>query len=355
MVGTVVVTGQDGQVQRDLHYQLMAIEDHCTIPYRDILSAALAIGPRRVLIDVNLNDRDTVYSLQRDIKKLPRRVKTILAINRGSKYHSVMAERLGVDGVVTRPFQSHLLQRTLFGIGGTTAIEKLPVDQANALSLGDDIMRGIDRLAQSPSEDDLAAVNRDAVDIVGAFDRVGLESWFSAIRQHHNATFQHCLLVTGVAVGLARHLGFRETDVHRLTIACLLHDIGKANIPLSVLDKPGALDPTETMLMRQHPAIGASTLGKVESIAPEILDVVLGHHGYLDGSGYPHGRAGREISDIVRLCTICDIYAALVERRSYKQPVSQEEAYGVLLEMRGKLDMPIVKAFKPLVARGLAA
>jgi HD-GYP domain-containing protein (c-di-GMP phosphodiesterase class II) len=76
---------------------------------------------------------------------------------------------------------------------------------------------------------------------------------------------------------------------------------------------------------------------------------VLSHHEYLDGSGYPHGKSASEISDLCRVTTIADIFAALVEDRPYRAPMTNDEAYDILLGMRGKLDMPLVKAHRTLL------
>jgi len=74
-----------------------------------------------------------------------------------------------------------------------------------------------------------------------------------------------------------------------------------------------------------------------------VLDVVLKHHEYLDGTGYPGNLAAYQISDFVRLMTICDIFGALLERRAYKAPLSVEAAYGIVLSMGSKLDADMVR------------
>jgi putative nucleotidyltransferase with HDIG domain len=166
------------------------------------------------------------------------------------------------------------------------------------------------------------------------------------VRRYHEGTFQHCLLVTGVAVAFGLDVGFSGGDVSRLGIAATLHDIGKARIPLSILDKPGRLDPEEEEIIRRHPAIGYDLLKGVSGISPEILDGVRHHHEYLDGSGYPDGLAASQISDLVRLLTISDIFAALVESRPYRPPMPRQDAYQILCGMEGKLEGALVKAFR---------
>ena len=92
--------------------------------------------------------------------------------------------------------------------------------------------------------------------------------------------------------------------------------------------------------------IGYDLLKGVSGISPEILDGVRHHHEYLDGSGYPDGLAGSQISDLVRLLTISDIFAALVESRPYRPPMPRQDAYQILCGMEGKLEGALVKAFR---------
>jgi putative nucleotidyltransferase with HDIG domain len=182
--------------------------------------------------------------------------------------------------------------------------------------------------------------------IIKSIGQNGLGSWLDDVRRYHEGTFQHCLLVTGVAVGFALDLGFTGPDVERLGLAATLHDIGKARIPLSILDKPGKLDPDEDRIMRCHPVIGYDLLKDIPDISPEILDGVRHHHEYLDGTGYPDGLTASKISDLVRLLTISDIFAALIEARPYRAPMARHTAYQILCDMGGKLEGSLVKAFK---------
>src|ERR1700739_2000290 len=133
----------------------------------------------------------------------------------------------------------------------------------------------------------LADAERATSQVIDSIEQNGLSAWLDDVRRYHQATFQHCLLVTGVAVGFAMDVGFDTLDIRRLGIAATLHDIGKARIPRSILDKPGRLDPAEEEVMRRHPVIGYELLKDIPNIRPEILDGVRHHHEYLDGSGYP--------------------------------------------------------------------
>jgi putative nucleotidyltransferase with HDIG domain len=182
--------------------------------------------------------------------------------------------------------------------------------------------------------------------LVGSIEADGLAQWIDAVRTHHSQTYQHCLLVTGVAVEFGRHLGFSSADRQRLALAGLLHDVGKAAIPLAILEKPAPLDQDELSVMRQHPALGFKSLRGTRGLDPGILDIVVSHHELLDGSGYPRGLAGAELSDLVRMITIADIYGALIENRAYKAPMTPQAAYEVLENMGGKLDADLLREFR---------
>jgi HD-GYP domain-containing protein (c-di-GMP phosphodiesterase class II) len=126
----------------------------------------------------------------------------------------------------------------------------------------------------------------------------------------------------------------------------MFHDIGKATIPLAILDKPGRLEPGERTLIETHPGAGYDILKENDDISPEILDAVRHHHEYLDGSGYPDALCAENICDLVRVLTISDIFSALIEARPYKATRSRTDAYDVLCGMDGKLEKPLVTAFK---------
>jgi len=189
-------------------------------------------------------------------------------------------------------------------------------------------------------------------EIIHSIEEKGLSAWLDDVRRYHQGTFQHCLLVTGIAVGFALDIKFASADVKRLGLAATLHDIGKARIPLAILDKPGRLDADEEAIMKRHPVIGYELLRALPEVSPEILDGVRHHHEYLDGSGYPDGLTAPKISDLVRLLTISDIFAALIEQRPYRPPMARQDAYNILCSMNGKLEPSLVKAFRNSALRG---
>src|SRR5260370_422646 len=143
-------------------------------------------------------------------------------------------------------------------------------------------------------------------------------------------------------------LPFRTPSDSMLPRAALLHDVGKAFVPVQVLDKPGKLSDEELEIIRKHPRLGYDALALQGGFPPEMLDVVLHHHELLDGSGYPEGLRSHQISDIVRLTTIVDIHAALVEKRAYRLPFTHAKAFAIMEQMGGKLDQHLLQALRPV-------
>ena len=107
--------------------------------------------------------------------------------------------------------------------------------------------------------------------------------------------------------------------------------------------------------MRKHPQYGLDALATVPDLQAEMLVMVVHHHEFLDGSGYPHGLRAGEISDLVRIITISDVFGALIERRSYKPPLTGDAAYKILLDMGPRLDKDLVREFRFAAQVGGAA
>jgi len=198
------------------------------------------------------------------------------------------------------------------------------------------------------------SVENATASVMTAIAEGGIRQWLEVVWTYDEITYQHCLLVTGLAAEFSASLQFARNDQKHVTKAALLHDLGKAKIPLAILNKPGALTGKEVAIMRTHARIGYALLREQSDYEPEILEVVLRHHELLDGSGYPDGLAGPQINDLVRLITICDVYAALIERRSYKQAMEPAPAFKILQEMEGKLEGALVRAFAQVAERSAA-
>ena len=131
-------------------------------------------------------------------------------------------------------------------------------------------------------------------------------------------TFMHSVAVCALMVSLARQLQLSEAQAREAGMAGLVHDMGKALMPLEVLNKPGALTQEEFAIMKSHPEEGYKLLKEGGAVGPVSLDVCLHHHEKVNGRGYPKGLKGDEISLYAKMGAVCDVYDAITSNRPYK-------------------------------------
>ena len=260
-------------------------------------------------IEADLRSVENIATLKEASGKLAQIRKRIFLVDRHARLCVVQAYALGATQVLGTPVHRARL------------LAQLAVSRPYEIH-SDDALHGAREAAEAGAiaigSMFSAVVSGKPVDVRGAKDAAGgiadniaedgLSSWLETVRRHHEGTYQHCLLVTGVAADFGLSLGLPRRDMERLYSAAIFHDIGKARIPLAILDKPGQLDAEERALIETHPAAGWEALKRSPGISPEILDAVRHHHEYLDGSGYPDGLCAAGIADIVRILTIADIF-----------------------------------------------
>lgn len=139
------------------------------------------------------------------------------------------------------------------------------------------------------------------------------------LKNKDDYTYMHSVAVCALMVALARQLGLSEEETRDAALAGLLHDIGKMAISSTILNKPGKLTETEYRSIKGHPEAGHRILLKGHGVGQAALDVCLHHHEKMDGSGYPHGLSGEQISLYARMGAVCDVYDAVTSNRPYKQ------------------------------------
>src|SRR5882672_1557955 len=274
-----------------------------------IATSAIPDSPSRdlsgIVVDINLRSAESVQLVRNKLRADAYREMPRLFVLADALHHgSMQAWALGATDTIARPFDAQgILQRIRAAFPDSDGFDE--TDRGKALNRGVEAAHAVlvkifEKLPQGVAlkfSDVVEAENK----ILKAIRHSSLREWLTTVGCHHADSYRHCLFVTGFAVAFAQHLGMREDDQRRLTRASLLHDVGKAFIPLAVLDKPGKLTDQEISVMRQHPRLGYEALVAQGGFPPEMLDVVLHHHEFLDGSGYPNGLRGDQISDIVRL------------------------------------------------------
>src|ERR1700738_1430209 len=287
-----------------------------------------------IVVDINLRSSESVQLVRNKLRAEAYRSLPRLFVLADALHHGTMqAWALGATDTISRPFDAQgILQRirSAFpdsnGFDATPGGEALNTGVAAAHAVMVKIFEKLPAGVPLTYSDVVEAENK----ILKAIKHSSLRQWLTTVGCHHTASYRHCLFVTGFAVAFAQHLGMRDDDQRRLARAALLHDVGKAFVPVAILAKPGELTMEEMAEMRAHPRLGYDALEAQGGFPPEMLDVVLHHHELLDGSGYPDGLRGNQISDIVRLTTVVDIYAALVEDRAYRLAFNHAKAFAIM-------------------------
>ena len=158
----------------------------------------------------------------------------------------------------------------------------------------------------------------------------------------------HLKSIQHISRALALHLGCTDQHAQEIAYASMMHDVGKANIPDSILQNTGALSEEEWDVMRRHTVWGDELLAENDDF--ELARVVArSHHEHWDGSGYPDGLAGEDIPVAARIVAVADVYDALISKRPYKAAWSPEDAIQEIQRIAGShLDARIVEAFVEL-------
>jgi putative nucleotidyltransferase with HDIG domain len=301
-------------------------------------------------VDVDLGNITDADQLRVWLGRRSRQSAAIFAVDRCSRIQTVRAYSIGASDIAYRPVSRGALLGKLMA----SRAHAQGSGRARGLDASCGVIAGIDALQQlftfaiNGAPLDVKVIEQAGETLVKHIEAFGLGDWIQAIRVHHDQTYQHCLLVSGVAAAFAKRLGFSAADRRRVAMAGLLHDTGKVMTPVAILEAPRRLFGDEMEIVKRHPEFGHRALQPVDGLHPEMLDMVLHHHEFLDGSGYPDRLGAGDISDLTRVTTIADIFGALVERRAYRPPMSGRAAYEILLSMNGKLDHHLVRAFEPL-------
>lgn len=158
-------------------------------------------------------------------------------------------------------------------------------------------------------------------------------------------TFMHSVAVCALMIALGRQLDLDELQIREAGMAGLLHDLGKAMIPLEILNKPGKLTDDEFDLVKTHPEEGYKLLLEGQGVSDITKDVCLHHHEKIDGSGYPKGLNGETMSLFAKMGAVCDVYDAVTSNRPYKAGWDPAESIKRMAEWKGHFDPLVFQAF----------
>lgn len=155
----------------------------------------------------------------------------------------------------------------------------------------------------------------------------------------------HMERVARLSEQLGRRMGFGEAEMRTMHLGAVIHDIGLISVSEAILNLPAELTEKEWAMMKLHPIIGDQMLAPLRFLS-EARYIVRHHHEHLDGTGYPDGLSGGEITPVLGVVSLCDTYDAITSPRPWRQALARDEAIAVLLKGKGtEFDPEIVDAF----------
>jgi HD-GYP domain-containing protein (c-di-GMP phosphodiesterase class II) len=202
-----------------------------------------------------------------------------------------------------------------------------------AKELSKNIMDGI-RIGRNLDMNESKAAVRGIVDSI--IRNSNALVWLSKLKNKDEYTAEHSLNVCILSVAFARHLGHSEHEIRKIGLCGLLHDVGKAKIPLEILNKPGRFTDEECEIMNQHPLYGRDLLMAASNSDHSAVDVAYSHHERMDEKGYPRKLMQHQIPYYAKLVALVDAYDAITSSRCYDAGRSSMDALDIIYKCKGK-------------------
>ncbi len=193
---------------------------------------------------------------------------------------------------------------------------------------------------------DLYEINKAAESIAAEITRspqVLLQLAF--LKTIDDYTFSHAVHVSIYVTALAKYINFPAKQLHEICLAGLLHDVGKVDIPLHIVNKPEKLSDEEFEVMKEHVRYSFNRVRDFSGVSKDMLNAILQHHERMDGSGYLEKLKGSEIHHWARLLAIADVYDAITTDRVYRNALLPHEGAEILMSNSGKLDIQYLNIF----------
>lgn len=208
-----------------------------------------------------------------------------------------------------------------------------PVQRAQAIHTHSvDLMKG---LWQNPTGEKISEFKKTVCGVVDlVFSDHAINSQLLKITSYDYDTYIHSVNVGVLAISLAKEILRKQDrhDMHALGAGFFLHDVGKVFIDEAIINKPGKLTEEEMTVMRKHPAMGFKLLNETKQISIESRLIVLQHHERNNGIGYPRRLRGEDIHIYGRICSVADVFDALVSKRPYKAQLKPFDALKLMKE-----------------------
>lgn len=183
---------------------------------------------------------------------------------------------------------------------------------------------------------DVAKVKEAVEDmVISIIDNPDALMWVARLRNEDTSTYAHGVRVALYMISLGRHLGLPRDEMSHLGLIGMLADVGKIKVPRALLEKPGMLNPAEYSIVKEHVRLGLESLSLRDGLPDAVQSGIAQHHERLDGSGYPKGLAGDDISLYGRIAGIADCFGALITSRPYANAQAPQDALMNLYQWSG--------------------
>lgn len=286
--------------------------------------------PELILLDIVMPRMDG-FTLAQQLKENPQTAKIpIIFLSSSNDKPSILkAKSLGVDYLL-KPVAPFKLQQRLHHALTHVKVESF-------FDLYHEIATHLGTLFKEHKPLELTLIERYTarlLDMSEAFSHLSSKHFLDHLPQSYDDP-THNVNVAVLSLFLGRALHFSQHQLLDLTLAALLHDIGKTKIDQAVLNKEGSLDWNEYLLVQKHAKEGVAMAKQMGIKKSAVLEAILYHHEKLDGSGYPAGLAGNQIPLFAQIIGICDVFDALSTQRTFRERYSSYDALMLMLR-----DMP---------------
>lgn len=282
-----------------------------------------------------VNQEEDIQLLQDEMQRLEESADSLVVMGEGLPHYLAPLGRLGIRSALVLPVFLKERVTAIIALGHRT-----PYTYSE-----EDVLQ-VRRLANQVG---VALSNAHLIEELDQLNWGTLTALARTIDAKSAWTGGHSERVTELALRIGWVLGLSQKELDALHRGGLLHDIGKIGIPPEILDKMGRLTVEESEVMRRHVRIGARILEPVAAYA-DVIPIILQHHEWFDGSGYPDGLSGEAISLGGRIFAVADSFDALTSDRPYRRGLDRERAIEIIKEgAGGQFDPKVVQAFLSLM------